>query len=129
MKIKFLILIAIIIIVSCFSVACNKTNEYEGVNVSVVSTNIENRAAPYEPEYTKWAIVEYTVENVGTKTINGWAVGFNVSFQNRPQLRTSHNVYYTIESGKISSTQTTSFQIPSNYYNATGAVLNYIETW
>ena len=116
-------------ILSCFSVACDKTNEYEGVDVSVVSTNIENRSAPYEDEYTKWAVIEYTVENLGTKSIKGWSVSFNVSFQIGSQLRTSHNIYCTVDPGNISDIKSTSFLIPSNYHNATGSVLISIEAW
>jgi hypothetical protein len=129
MKIRVFALLTISLFLSCFAVACNEANGYEGAEVSIVSTTTETRSKPNENKYTKWAIVKYTIENIGTKTLYGWAVSFNVSFQIGPQLRTSHNVYCTIEPGNVSTTQTTSFLIPSNHQNATGTVLNYIETW
>ena len=129
MKIRVFLIITVLLFLSCFVFTCSDSNDYEDVEVSIISTTTENRSIPHEPDYTTWAVIQYAVENMGTKTINGWAVGFNITFQNGPQLRTSHNVYFTLESGKTSSTQTTSILIPSNYQKATGAVLNYIETW
>ena len=129
MKIKYPILLIILFFLSCTTVACDKTNEYEGVDVSVVSTDIENRSTPYEPEYKKWVVIQYTVENIGTKPIRGWSVSFNVNFQIGSQLRTSHNIYCNVDPGNISDIQSTSFLIPSNYHNATGSVLISIEAW
>lgn len=129
MKIKLTILLSILFLLSCFTVACDKTSDYEGVEVSIVSTDIENRSAPYEPEYTKWVVIQYKVENIGTKPIRGWAVSFNVNFQIGSQLRTSHNIYCSVAPGNTSKIQSTSFLIPSNYHNAIGAVLINIEAW
>ena len=129
MKNRFFLLITVILYLLCFVVSCSEANDYEDVEVSIISTITEKRGVPHEADITTWAIIEYKIENMGTKIINGWSVGFNVSFQAGPQLRTSHNVYYTVNPGEISSAQTTSLLIPSNYEDATGAVLNYIETW
>ena len=129
MKIRYFLLVIILLFISCFTVTCKATNDYQDADVAIVSTTIENRSVPYEPEYTKWAVIDYTVENIGTKSINGWAVSFNQNFQIGSQLRTSHNVYSSIEPGKTSSVQSTSFLIPSTYHNATVTVLNNIELW
>ncbi len=106
---------------SCFVVSCNEPDEYEDVEVTILSTSNYSQQK---------AIVRYTVENTGTKTINGWKIVFFVHFSSSQQLSASEKVYYTLEPDDISSARVVQVQIPE-YYNegALNASFNFIETW
>ena len=123
MKIKFPILLSIFFFLSCFTVACNQVDEYEEVEVSVVSVT------------TQWGnkvIVRYTVENTGTKAVNGWEIFLNVRMDGGAQLMVSESTYYVLEPGEISKPRSLETRIPTYYQlgsKARNAYLKNIETW
>ena len=113
----------------CFVVTCGDAEDYEDVEVTIVSTVTKTTTAPDEYEPTKMAIIQYTVENIGNKTINGWEVFFNVNLTNGPQVLATDNVYYNLEPGKISSVRLAKASVPLYYGESSSASFNYIETW
>ncbi|MCK4904068.1 MAG: hypothetical protein V3W20_08370 [Candidatus Neomarinimicrobiota bacterium] len=129
MKIRFFLILIVLLYLFCFVVTCSEADTYEEVEVNIVSIITEARVAPYETDVKNIAVIQYTIKNTGTKTIYGWKVFFNVSLQRGPQLTTYDRIYYILEPGEISSTQIAEVLIPSYYEKATGAHLNHIETW
>ena len=104
-------------------VACNKLDDYDEVEVSVVNvtTHWGNKVA-----------VRYTVENMGTKTINGWEIFLNVRMYGGAQLMVSESIYYVLEPGEISEPRSLETRIPEYYQpgsKARNAYLKNIETW
>ena len=129
MNLKFFLLIAVLFNCSIIFISCNHANEYEDIEVSILSTINEERSLPNDPISTTWAIISYNIENLGTKKVNGWNIFFNVNLEKGPQIIASDYVAHVIEPGQISSLKKTSVLIPSYYEKATGAVLKDIDTW
>ncbi len=60
----------------CVVLSCNnptKSSAYDDIVVNIVSTVIEQRNSiiDYESVWLKYAKINFTVENTGTKNING----------------------------------------------------------
>jgi magnesium-transporting ATPase (P-type) len=125
MKIRFFLILTVLLYFSCFVVTCSESDYYEDVEVTIVSTF----TTTLSNSVSQRANVRYTIKNTGTKTINGWKVFFSVYLQRGPQFTAYDYVYYTLEPGKISSAQITKVLIPSYYEKASGAFLRHIETW
>ena len=119
MKIKFFIILALTISILSLVLACSENDDYNNVDVEVINT-----FNTYQMAYVK-----YTVENLGTKTVKGWKIFFNVNFERGSQLIASESVYFTLEPGEISSIKQTFVRIPTYYDKAVGAFLKRIETW
>lgn len=96
-------------IISIILTGCKiKEDEKFDVDVSIIETS-ETTVV------TREAKVKYTVENMGTNTISGWEVFFNVHFPSNPQLALTHVLSYTLEPGEISSIQSCSTRVPAHY--------------
>ncbi len=104
-------------------IACDKQDEYEEVEVSVVNVTT----------YSAYKVgVRYTVENIGTKSISGWEIFLNVRMFGGAQLMVSESVYYTLSPGEISSPRPLETRIPPYYppgSEARSAYLKDIDTW
>lgn len=77
----------------------------------------------------KWATVDYTIENEGEKTINGWEIFFKVHFSNGPYLIAGQSLYYRLEPNEISTTHSSAVLVPEYYDNLLNATLKHIEFW
>jgi len=108
--------------------SCDES-EPQIVEIDVLSTITEKRSKPNESEITKIAVVKYCVKNVGSITIHGWKVFFNIHVERGPQITAHESIYYTLTPEEISDTQIIKAIIPDYYENATGATLKHIETW
>ena len=77
----------------------------------------------------RWATVEYTIENEGSKTINGWKIYFSVHFSNGPYLITNNSVYYNLDQEEISTLHSSSVLVPNYYDTLLNASLKHLEFW
>ena len=104
-------------------IACDKQDEYEEVEVSVISVS------------TSWGNkvrLQYTVDNIGTESINGWEIFFNVRMYGGAQLMVTESVYYKLNPGEISDPRPLETRIPQYYQpgsEARNAFLKNINTW
>lgn len=122
----YLLIITTLLFLSGFLVNCSEPDEYEDIDVTVVSVFKSGSA------HNRKAIVQYTLENIGTKTINGWEIFFYIKFKNNPQQIAADNAYYTLDPGKISSARNAEARIPTSYNDnsePSSAIFKNIETW
>ena len=85
-------------IICTFFITCSEPDEddYKDVEVTIILvSNYGNLKAQ----------VYYTVENIGTKSINGWTVAFNVNLDRGASLTAYERVRYVLEPEEISSEQ------------------------
>lgn len=131
MRINLLQILITCIFFTCLLLFCCDNGQSEDVQVLIDSTYTTTHLNYHAgvPHYLDMANVCYSVENTGTKIVNGWEVYFNVKLIQGPQLVASDNIYCDLESGEISPIHIAQVIIPSYYDKAISSALRNIEIW
>lgn len=129
------VVILIIVLLSGLISSCDDRNidNYDDIEINIVEYSKE-RIDVYEnrqPRFDYLAVISYTVENVGTKVVDGWEIFFNVALTAGPNITATDNSHYTLEPGMISSIKEAKGTMIELYEDESvrGASLKNIETW
>ena len=118
-KISFLCLI----ILSC-SKSVLKYEDYDDVEVNIKRFYIKSLGE----QNRKDVIIDFTVENTGTKSIEYWVIGFRVLIESGPSIETSDRMRRILHPGDISSTMNVSATITySNSSVVSDVIFNHFE--
>ena len=98
---RIMILILLLLLINC------KTNDNNKLEVEVTILNVYKTS-----RVDREAVVEFTIENIGTEVVSGWEVFFNISFRDDHDITHGHALRKNIEIGEVTSIQFVEAPIP-----------------
>lgn len=134
MKHSFLKILVLSLYIFMMVTACDETNgDYDDIEVNIIEFT-EKRIYVWEDQLRRFdykANISYTVENVGTKTVEGWEIFFNVALTRGPNFIATDNKIFVLEPDSTSSIQIAVGTIPEAFEEETirAISLKNIETW
>ena len=125
---SILFIIPLFFVMSCKSPT--DSSEYEDIEINILSTVIEQRnlIIDYESVWLKYAKINFTVKNTGSKKINGWKIYFIFHLQNDRKTTAIHKKYYTLKGGEMSEEHSiTSAYLPPELGSLVGSSVSRFE--
>ena len=120
----------------CYVFSCKNPTQYMDYDEIVFNiTNVRNVTEhadggnDLEGYRYQRAVISFTLENTGSKTIEGWRVYFDIHLSDSRNIDGYQKKYYTLKNGEISPEQTIRVTIPDNYGYAIDATITRFDVW
>ena len=122
-----------------FSLCCvfscknpTESSDYDDLEIDIIRTKTVYNYSYIDQVATRLrhAVIEFTVENTGTKNINGWKIFFKVQLQHNREIELYQKKYYKLKGGEISSKQSiTSAYLPPEYGSPVSSSVYNVKVW
>ena len=113
-------------------ISCKDTREYKDIEIDILSTKLFMKYS-WKDQYwglNRHAEIEFTVNNIGDKPIEGWKIFFRITTDDSRQLDANQIRYYNLMDGEVSEKQVIySAAIPDIFGDPVDSFVKHFEVW